>query len=82
MQRLIANILCILAVIFVPLWACLSVSLLVTVFFGYAEILCYFALADVMYSVGGTMIYSHSHLLLGTIVYLVMVKVRPYIKMY
>jgi hypothetical protein len=82
MQRLIANILCILAIIFVPLWACLVVLLLVTVFFGYAEVLGYFALTDVMYSIDNGVLYNHSYLILGAIVYLVMLKVRPYIKMY
>lgn len=82
MQRLIANILCFLAILFVPLWACLVVLFIIILFFGYVETLGYFAVADVMYGIGGGVLHNHMYLLLGTIIYLVMLKVRPYIKMY
>jgi hypothetical protein len=82
MQRLIANILCFSAILFVPLWACLVVLFLIILFFGYVEILGYFAVVDVLYGIGGGALHNHAYLLLGVIVYLVMLKIRPYIKMY
>jgi hypothetical protein len=82
MYRFLINILCLASIILSPVWASLCVLFFVLVVFGYLETLVFFTVVDVLFRFGDGYLDKYYYTFIALIVYIVMTKIRPLLKLY